>query len=348
MRKLACLTAGLVIAALLSGCSAKSKTAENEVVLQLCWLPQSEFMGFYVAQEKGYYEQEGLKVTILPGGGDITAAAAVGSGMAQIGITPFTNLMTARAEGMEFIQVAQVYQHSPMVLVAKKSTGIKSGADLTATTRVGNWGAGYEYEVLALLQKYNLPPVFINQDFTMNAFDSGELDVASAMVYNELGLVKNSYEGALGYGDTVNVIDMDSEGVSMTGDTIFTTNKWATENRETLVKFLRASVKGWIDACSDTDAAADAVFRAGSSVSIEHQRYQASQVASLVSVNPRGVRIPLEEIGNIDDEALLQTMEIAKKYVRLADSQANARFQALGIDELRTTEYWREAAKDLR
>jgi NitT/TauT family transport system substrate-binding protein len=268
--------------------------------------------------------------------------------MAQVGITPFTNLMIARAEGMEFIQVAQVYQHSPMVLVSKKSTGIKSGADLTAATRVGNWGAGYEYEILALLQKYNLPPVFINQDFTMNAFDSGELDVASAMVYNELGLVKNSYEGALGYGDTVNVIDMDSEGVSMTGDTIFTTNKWATENRETLVKFLRASVKGWIDACNDTDAAADCVFRAGASVSIEHQRYQASQVASLVSVNPRGIQIPLEEIGNIDDEALLQTMEIAKKYVHLADSQANVRFQALGIDELRTTEYWREAAKDIR
>ena len=331
----------------LCGCS-KPKSAANEIVLQLCWLPQSEFMGFYAADAQGYYKDEGLTVTIVPGGGDITETAAVNSGMAQIGITPFANLMLAKAEGMDFIQVFQVYQHSPLVLIAKKESGITSGADFTEATKVGNWGLGYEYEVLALLQKYNLPPVFMNQDFTMNAFDSGELDVASAMVYNELGLVRNSYEGALGYGDSINVITMDSEGVSMTGDSIFVNKKWAEENRETLIKFLRASINGWKFACENIDAAAETVFKAGSSVSIEHQKYMAGQVAGLVSVNSRGEQIPLVEIGNIDDEAILRTMDIAKKYAVVADSQVRSRFLALAIDDLRTTEYWKEAAAGVK
>jgi NitT/TauT family transport system substrate-binding protein len=337
----------LAAASVFAGCS-KPEKAGNEIVLQLCWLPQSEFMGFYTANDLGYYRDEGLTVTIVPGGGDITETAAVNSGIAHIGITPFINLMLANAGGMDFIQVFQVYQHSPLVLIAKKESGIKSGADFTAETKVGNWGLGYEYEVLALLQKYNLPPVFINQDFTMNAFDSGELDVASAMVYNELGLVQNSYEGALGYGDAINVITMDSEGVSMTGDSIFVNKTWAEKNRDTLVKFLRASIKGWKTACENTDAAAETVFKAGSSVSIEHQKYMARQVAGLVSVDSKGERIPFGEIGNIDDEALLRTMDIAKKYAVVADSQVRSRFQNLTIEELRTTEYWKEAAGSLK
>jgi NitT/TauT family transport system substrate-binding protein len=337
----------LAAAGVFAGCS-KNQKGDNEIVLQLCWLPQSEFMGFYVADDLGYYRDEGIEVTIVPGGGDITETAAVNSGMAHIGITPFTNLMLAKAEGMDFIQVFQVYQHSPLVLIAKKETGIKSGADFTPSTKVGNWGLGYEYEVLALLQKYNLPPVFINQDFTMNAFDSGELDVASAMVYNELGLVQNSYEGALGYGDTINVITMDSEGVSMTGDSIFVNKTWAEENRETLVKFLRASIKGWKTACENTDAAAETVFKAGSSVSIEHQKYMARQVAGLVSVNSEGEQIALDEIGKIDDEAILRTMDIAQKYAVVADSRVRSRFQMLNIEELRTTEYWKEAVGGLK
>jgi NitT/TauT family transport system substrate-binding protein len=339
----------LAALALLGACEKKeTKEAElSALTLQLCWLPQSEFMGFYVARDSGFYRDEGLDVTLVPGGGEIPEVSAVSSGVAQIGITPPANLMIAAAEGFDLVQVGQVYQQSALVLVAKKESGIQSGADFTAATKIGNWGLGYEYELYALLQKYNLPLTFINQDFTMNGFDSGELDVASAMVYNELGLVKNSYEGALGYGDSVNVIDMDEEGVSMLGDTLFTSRAWAEANRETLVKFLRASIRGWKKACEDTDYAANVVFKAGSSVSMDHQKYMARQVAQLVTVNSEGVSIPLNRIGQMDDAAILRTMEIAKKYAAVPDSQVKARFQALGIDDIRVVDYWQEAVRDL-
>jgi NitT/TauT family transport system substrate-binding protein len=341
----------MIFLVLITGCE-KQKTQQagaglTSLTLQLCWLPQSEFMGFYVAADAGFYRDEGLDVTLAPGGGDITEVSAVSSGLAQIGITPPVNLMIAVAEGFELVQIGQIYQQSALVLVAKKESGIQSGADLTAATKIGNWGLGYEYELFALLQKYNLPATFINQDFTMNGFDSGELDVASAMVYNELGLVKNSYEGALGYGDSVNVIDMDEEGVSILGDTLFTTRAWAEANRETLIKFLRASIRGWKKACEDTDGAADVVFKAGSSVSMDHQKYMARQVAQLVTVNSEGIAIPLNRIGQMDDRALLRTMEIAKKYAGVSDSQVNARFQALTLDDIRTAAYWQEAAQGI-
>jgi NitT/TauT family transport system substrate-binding protein len=341
----------LAVLVLLAGCE-KQETKQAEagltsLTLQLCWLPQSEFMGFYVAADAGFYRDEGLDVTLVPGGGEITEVSAVSSGLAQIGITPPANLMIAVAEGFDLVQIGQIYQQSALVLVAKKESGIRSGADFTAATKIGNWGIGYEYELFALLQKYNLPLTFINQDFTMNGFDSGELDVASAMVYNELGLVKNSYEGALGYGDNVNVIDMDEEGVSMLGDTLFTGRVWAEANRETLVKFLRASIRGWKKACEDTDAAAEVVFKAGSSVSMDHQKYMARQVAQLVTVNSEGRAIELNRIGQMDDKAILRTMEIAKKYAGVSDSQVNARFQALSIDDIRVADYWQEAVQGL-
>jgi NitT/TauT family transport system substrate-binding protein len=338
----------LVLLALMAGCKKKeTRAALTELSLQLCWLPQSEFMGFYVAVDSGFYNDEGLNVTLIPGGGEITEISAVGSGIAQIGITPPVNLMIAIAEGFDLVQVGQIYQQSALVLVTKKESGIKTGADFTPSTKIGNWGLGYEYELFALLQKYNLPLTFINQDFTMNGFDSGELDAASAMVYNELGLVKNFYEGALGYGGDVNVIDMDDEGVSMLGDSLFTTRGWAGSNRETLVKFLRASIRGWKKACEDTDGAASVVFRAGSSVSMDHQKYMAEQVAKLVTVNSEGVEIPLTRIGQMDDAAILRTMDIAKKYAGSPDSKVNARFQALMIDDIRDTGYWQEAVRSM-
>ena len=101
---------------------------------------------------------------------------------------------------------------------------IKSAA---AESTVGNWGLGNEYEIQALLTKYGLPADYITQDFTMDQFDSDSVKLASAMTYNELGLVKNDYDGGYGYGDTVSIIDMNDEGVAMLEDNLFTSKAFA-------------------------------------------------------------------------------------------------------------------------
>ena len=97
------------------------------------------------------------------------------------------------------------------------SSGLMSNEEIikaaAAAGKVGNWGLGNEYEIQALLTKYGLPTDYITMDFTMDQFDTDAVTLASAMTYNELGLVKNSYDGGYSYGDTVGIIDMNNEGV---------------------------------------------------------------------------------------------------------------------------------------
>ena len=162
---------------------------------------------------------------------------------------------------------------------------VKSAA---AAGMVGNWGLGNEYEIQALLTKYGLPTDYITQDFTMDQFDSDSVTLASAMTYNELGLVKNSYDGGYGYGDSVSVIDMNDEGVAMLEDNLFTSKAFAEANPNTVKAFVSASMKGWAYACEHPDEAAEIVFEAGSSVSADHQAYMASEVAKLVTTDMNG------------------------------------------------------------
>ena len=114
---------------------------------------------------------------------------------------------------------------------AAESSGMMSHEEIikaaAADGKVGNWGLGNEYEIQALLTKYGLPADYITQDFTMDQFDSDAVTLASAMTYNELGLVVNSYEGGYGYGDTISTIDMNDEGVAMLEDNLFTSKKFA-------------------------------------------------------------------------------------------------------------------------
>lgn len=206
-----------------------------------------------------------------------------------------------------------------------------------AEGKVGNWGLGNEYEILALLQKYNLPTDYLSEDFTMDGFDQDDITLASAMTYNELGLVKNNYDGGYKYGDTVGVIDMNDEGVAMLEDNIFCTKKFAEENPETVKAFLYASIKGWAYAVENPKEAAQIVFDAGSSVSSDHQNYMASEVAKLVTTDTKGSKV--SDYGNMDEEAMQQTLDLCKKYVKLDDSTAASKLNSIKLNDVRDTQY---------
>jgi NitT/TauT family transport system substrate-binding protein len=331
-------------AAFAGGKSGAPSGGQDTIKIQLKWLPQAQFMGYYVAAAKGYYTDENLKVEIIPGGGDITETAAVYSGQVDVGVTWVSNLIVARANGLDLINVAQIYQRSGLVLVTKQESGIAKGADISAGTKVGNWMGGNEYEIKALLAKLGMPDKsLIQQGFDMNDFDSGSITAASAMTYNELGLVKNSYEGALGYGGGVNVIDMNDEGVAMLEDCMFVKESWAKANQDKLVRFIRASLKGWKYACENPKEAAQIVFQAGSSVSQPHQEYMAAEVAKLVMVDTKGNAVPLDSLGAFDEAAFQTTLTEAQAYAGLSDSSAAAKLKALTASDIYTDAYWKAA-----
>lgn len=229
---------------------------------------------------------------------------------------------------------------------ASKAASASTGTPMTneeiikkaaAEGKIGNWGLGNEYEILALLQKYGLPTTYLSQDFTMDGFDQDDITLASAMSFNELGLVINDYDGGYKYGDTVGTIDMNDEGVAMLEDNIFCTKEFAKNNPNTVKAFVYASMKGWKYAVENPEEAAQIVFDAGSSVSSDHQLYMAQQVAKLVSTDTKGNVV--SDYGNMDEEAMQQTLDLCKKYVQLDDSSASSKLESFTLDDIRDTQY---------
>lgn len=212
-----------------------------------------------------------------------------------------------------------------------------------ADGKVGNWGLGNEYEVLALLTKYGLANEYLSEDFTMDGFDDDSITLASAMTYNEYGLVVNDYDGGYGYGDTVGYIDMNDEGVAMLEDMIFCTRAFAEENPETVKAFIYASIKGWEYACENPEEAAQIVYNYGSSVSSDHQLYMAQEVKKLVETDTNGETVT--DIGALDTDALQQTLDLAKQYVTLDDSAAQEALSEMTLDDIVDGSYL-EAAQD--
>ena len=217
--------------------------------------------------------------------------------------------------------------------------------EAAAAKSLGNWGIGNEYEIYALLQKYDLKKEYVSQAFTMDSFDDGTIALASAMTYNELGLVKNSYDGAFGYGDKVGYIDMNDEGVAMLEDNIFCTKEYASANPNTVKAFLYATMKGWAYACEHTDEAAQIVYQAGSSVSMDHQKYMAKEMAKLCKTNTKGNTVAVD--GTMYDDSMQQTLDQAKEYISLADSTAQSKLATMTLDDIRDTSFIEEAKSSI-
>lgn len=225
------------------------------------------------------------------------------------------------------------------------STGTLSNEEIIAKAakegKVGNWGLGNEYEVQALLAKHKQPITYLSQAFDMDGFDDDSITLASAMTYNELGLVKNDYDGGYGYGDAVGILDMNEEGVALLEDNIFCTKAFAKANPNTVKAFLYASIKGWKYACENPKEAADIVFKYGSSVSKDHQAYMAEEVKKLVETDTNGNTVT--DIGNIDDTAMQQTLDLAKLYIQLEDKAAADKLQTITLDDIRDPSYLKDA-----
>jgi len=289
-------------AVILVGCSAApgaSVAAKTPIKLQLQWFPQAQFAGYFAALDKGYYADEGLDVTILPGAVDIVPATVVAGGTAQFGISWVPRMLAPRESGADMQVIGQVYQRSATTQIAFKTTGISSVADFKGK-KIGSWGFGNEFELLAGMRKAGLDPdkdvTIVPQQFDMNAFVGGKIDAAQAMTYNEYAQVlekKNPKTGQLFKPEDLNVITWESQGVAMLQDAIFASESWLakTGNADIAVKFLKASFKGWIF-CRDTPAeCVDIVLKHDAKLPKGHQTWQLNEVNALIWPSANGIGI---------------------------------------------------------
>ena len=297
------------------GCSASpgaSAAAKTPISLQLQWFPQAQFAGYFAALDKGYYADEGLDVTILPGAVDIVPATVVAGGKAQFGISWVPRMLAPRESGADMQVIGQVFQRSATTQVSFKDKNIASVADFKGK-KIGSWGFGNEFELLAGMRKAGLDPdkdvTIVPQQFDMNAFVAGQIDAAQAMTYNEYAQVletKNPKTGALFTPDDLNVVKWEDQGTSMLQDAIFASEAWLAKagNADVAVKFLKASFRGWIFCRDNAAECVNIVLQHDAKLPKGHQTWQLNEVSSLIWPSPNG-------IGIMDKAAFDRTVQIA-------------------------------------
>ena len=308
--------AAIVAAACSSGSASPSAAALIPVKLQLQWVPQAQFAGYYAALDQGYYTAAGLNVTILAGGPDVNNLQVVASGGADIGVSWVPKTLQSREGGTDLVTIAQVFQRSGTRMVSFKDKNILAPKDM-AGKKIGSWLGGNEPELFAALTKAGLDPTkenVIKQNFDMVAFVQGDLDAAQAMIYNEYAQVletKNPKTGALFTPADLNVMDFNdpSIGTAMLQDAIFARDTWLKQgtNAATATKFLTATFKGWIYCRDNPQKCADIVTKAGSQLGTSHQLWMMNEINALIWPSPNG-------IGQFDTAAWNQTVDIATKY----------------------------------
>ncbi|GAA1665563.1 ABC transporter substrate-binding protein [Microbacterium lacus] len=308
-RGLAVASAGVVTALALAGCSgsAAPDTSDGgsadfepltEISLQLQWLPQAQFAGYYVALDQGYFEEEGFdSVEILPSGGDIVPQDALVAGDVDFAIAWVPKVLgTLEATGVELTDIAQVYQKSGTLQVSWAGDGIESVADFEGK-RIGSWGFGNEWEIFAAMAAEDLDASTVSittQDFSMNALLDRDVDAAQAMTYNEWAQileVVNPETGELYQPEDFDVISYEDTDGAMLQDAI-----WADTQRladdpayaDAAVRFLKAVTKGWIFARDNPEEAAqityDAAINAEAAFPVGpvHQLWQMNEVNKLI------------------------------------------------------------------
>jgi len=303
----------------LSGCASSTPDAEPEageltpVKLQLQWLTQAQFAGYYAALDQGFYEDEGLDVEIIQGGGDIVPQDALAAGDVDYAISWVPKVLGSIQNGANITDVAQIFERSATLQVSFKDSGIDSVADLAGKT-IGSWGYGNEWELYAGLNKAGITDdvTVVSQAFDMSALLSGDIDAAQAMTYNEYAQLletENPETGELYTADDFNVIDWNVEGTSMLQDAIWADTAKLDDEAyaDQTVAFIKASIKGWAFARDDAEAAAGIVTAAGSTLGTSHQLWMTNEVNKLIWPSTTG------GVGTIDEAAWAATVDMALK-----------------------------------
>ena len=301
---------------------ASSAAEAASVRLQLQWTPQAQFAGYFAADKQGYYKAENLTVEFLPGGPTI-APHTVGSASngPEFTISWVPKVLEAREAGSDLVDIAQVFQRSGTLSVTWKDSGITDPCGF-AGKKVGVWDFGNEYEVTAGALACGLTPGLeaggdpaktfqkVIQNFDMVAFLNKEIDVAEAMIYNEYAQVleaTNPETGDLHKPDELNIINWNEERSAMLQDALFARKAWLDEgnNREIAVRFVRASLRGWIYCRDHQELCIQYTVEAGSQLPAGHQRWMMNEIGGLVWPSPEG-------IGMMDPTLWAQTVKIAK------------------------------------
>ena len=263
--------------------------AADEVTLQLKWVTQAQFAGYYVALDKGFYDEEGLDVTILAGGPDIAPTQVIAGGGADVVIDWMPPALAAREKGLPLVNIAQPFKSSGMMLTCLAETGIKAPADLKGRT-LGVWFFGNEFPFLSWMSTLGFSTAggadgvtVLKQGFNVDPLLQKQADCISTMTYNEYWQVIDAGISA----DQLVTFKYEDQGVATLEDGLYVMEANLADPAfvDRMVRFVRASMKGWKYAEANPDEAAMIVLdndETGAQTEA-HQKRMMAEVARLTA-----------------------------------------------------------------
>lgn len=253
----------------------------TRVQLRLKWLPQTQFAGFYLAAERGYYRDAGLDLTINPGGPNLLTENIVASGAEQFGVSGGTDsVFAARERGLPIICTGVTHQVTPFVFVAKKDGPIQSLEDFRGK-RVTAWFTGAHLVLYGMLASRNIPRDAVNiqpQQVTVTPFINGEVDVIAATWYNELNVLR----ARMGGDSNLRLFVAEDFGITVPRDTVIVNQAFAQQNPQAVTAFMKASIQGWREAINNPAAGLEAVMKIQPTLDRAHQTAMLPEAARLM------------------------------------------------------------------
>ncbi|MEJ8476746.1 ABC transporter substrate-binding protein [Roseibium algae] len=270
------------------GLVAGTAKAADDLTLQLKWVTQGQFAGYYVAKDKGFYEAEDLDVTIKPGGPDIAPPQVIVGGGADVIVDWMPSALASREKGVPLVNIAQPFKKSGMMLTCRKDTGITSPADFKGKT-LGVWFFGNEYPFLSWMSQLGLSTdggpdgvTVLKQGFNVDPLLQKQADCVSTMTYNEYWQIIDAGLPA----EELIVFKYEDQGVATLEDGLYVLESSLEdeENVDKYARFVRASMKGWAYAAEHPEEAAEIVLEndASGAQTEKHQVRMVGEINKLV------------------------------------------------------------------
>ncbi|MGE4646598.1 MAG: ABC transporter substrate-binding protein [Arenicellales bacterium] len=253
-----------LVAALALGLVSAAAVAADQVTLQLKWVTQAQFAGYFVAKDKGFYKDENLDVTIKPGGPDVAPPQVIAGGGTDVIIDWMPSALASREKGLPLVNIAQPFKRSGMMLTCRKDSGVKTPQDFPGRT-LGVWFYGNEYPFLSWMGRLNIPTdgssggvTVLKQGFNVDPILQKQADCVSTMTYNEYWQIIDAGLGS----DELVTFKYEDQGVATLEDGLYVLEKNLADPAfvDKMSRFVRASMKGWAWARENSDAAADIVL----------------------------------------------------------------------------------------
>jgi NitT/TauT family transport system substrate-binding protein len=287
----------LSILALFALCSSGAY-ADDKLTLQLKWVTQAQFAGYYVAKDKGFYKEAGLDVTVKAGGPDINPSQVIAGGGADVIVDWMPSALATREKGVPMVNISQVFKKSGMMLTCRKDSGVKTPKDFAGRT-LGVWFYGNEYPFLSWMDKLGYKTTgdanavkVLKQGFNVDPLLQKQADCISTMTYNEYWQVIESGMKA----NELIVFKYEDQGVATLEDGLYALEKSIADPAMAakLAKFLKASLKGWDYAIKHQDEAVKIVLAndASGAQTEGHQKTMMQEIAKLVEGGKLGYLEP--------------------------------------------------------